>query len=408
MEGTSGGPDRERFERRRADIVASAILTLATSDDADLDGAIVETLAAVAGREQCDRAYITDFHPDGTFETSHEWTAPGVDTHASAIRHVPQVGFPWSIAQARAGRPVIAADLSDLPPEAAALAESFGAYGIRSLVEVPLFLDGQLRWMIGLNRVTVTDAWDAETVETLRRVGEVIGRGLARRAAVEELRVERDRAERAARTADVLLAQINHELRTPLHAILGFAELIDTAASPSTATAVAQIEANGRHLLALVESMLELARYSSGDASTADPRLPIAGLVRGIVADLLTDDEAVDIDRDFEHFVVDADTAYVEGIVRCMVRSVTRTGIGSLHLHPVADRDHLGIAVIARGSDWVPEIHRGFPISRALLAGLGGHLEIRHQVDDEPVAIAWIPRRPTSPEDEVRDQPARP
>lgn len=385
-----------RVERRRSDVTSAAILAIAVSDDAGLDQAIGVALADIAGHERADRAYITDFRTDGTFETIHEWTAAGVESHRPAIRKVPQTAFAWSVSEARAGRFVAVEELSQLPVEAAALAESFGAFGVRSLLEVPIFLDGQLRWVIGLNRIHTPAPWSHETVESLRRVGDVIGRGLTRRAAVDELRAARDRAERAARTADAFLSQMGHELRTPLHAILGFAELIDTRGDPSSDAAVDQITQSGRHLLGLLESLLDLVPITAGNEASVARRAPIGTMVRDALADLgaPTETSSVEIalDDESESLVVDVDAVYVEGIIRCMVRGVVSADTRSLRVRVLPGDGFIGLAIVADGSDWVPDLHRGFPISRALLAGLGGRLLFREPDDDgAPAVIAWVP-----------------
>jgi signal transduction histidine kinase len=56
------------------------------------------------------------------------------------------------------------------------------------------------------------------------------------------------------------LSQVSHELRTPLHAILGFGQLLALdSLSDSQRHSVEQIIAGGRHLLALVEDLLDLS-----------------------------------------------------------------------------------------------------------------------------------------------------
>jgi signal transduction histidine kinase len=61
------------------------------------------------------------------------------------------------------------------------------------------------------------------------------------------------------------LSRVSHELRTPLSAILGFGELLARdQLSDSQRHSVEQILAGGRHLLTLVEDVLELSRVGAG------------------------------------------------------------------------------------------------------------------------------------------------
>jgi signal transduction histidine kinase len=409
----TGPPAGLGGDHRRSDTAASAILALATADDATLDQAILQALEIVARFEHADRAYITDFRPDGTFETSHEWTAPGIESHRPAIREVPQAGFTWSVNEARAGRPIAVEELSQLPPEAGALAESFGAFGVRSLLEVPIFLDDQLRWVIGLNRIRTSAPWQDESIELSRRIGQVIGRGLARRAVVDELRVARDRAERAARTAEAFLSQMGHELRTPLHAILGFAELIDASTEPP-GPAIVQITENGRHLLALVEDLLELARFTADGDTALAPKRTVGATVRDVLTESIPQSDApsieIGVDDDLDGLILDVEATHIEGVIRCMIRSIVRPGTRSLHVGMLSDVGQVGLAITSDRADWVPDLHRGFPISRALLVGLNGRLEIRHTIERAPIAIAWVPSATAASavDDMATDQPARP
>ena len=104
-----------------------------------------------------------------------------------------------------------------------------------------------------------------------------------------ELRLSLNAADQQARTLDGaskaktdFLAGMSHELRTPLNAVIGFAELLRLNAPTEPLTraqgqAVDQILAAGRHLLALIEEVLDLARIESGKLSMSieavDPQL---------------------------------------------------------------------------------------------------------------------------------------
>ena len=122
-----------------------------------------------------------------------------------------------------------------------------------------------------------------------------------------ELRLSLDAADQQARTLDGaskaktdFLAGMSHELRTPLNAVLGFAELLrlNAQAEPLTRAqgqAVDQILAAGRHLLALIEEVLDLARIESGKLSMSieavDPQL----VARQVCDSLRPDAEAAGV-----------------------------------------------------------------------------------------------------------------
>lgn len=86
------------------------------------------------------------------------------------------------------------------------------------------------------------------------------------RKEAEALRVERDRAEGADRAKTELLSRVSHELRTPLNAVLGFAQLleVDPTLGARHRAWTEQILASGRHLLELVDEVLDLSAAQSG------------------------------------------------------------------------------------------------------------------------------------------------
>lgn len=90
----------------------------------------------------------------------------------------------------------------------------------------------------------------------------------ARKAAERNLIAARDEAERANRAKSEFLSRMSHELRTPLNAVQGFAQLIEGQAEANGDAVLAEraqyIQRGGRHLLALINDVLDLARIEAG------------------------------------------------------------------------------------------------------------------------------------------------
>ena len=97
---------------------------------------------------------------------------------------------------------------------------------------------------------------------------------------LNEQKVELERANQA---KDKFLTSMSHELRTPLNAILGFAQLLANEALPSTATQkrafVQNIVSAGKHLLSLINEILDLAKIESGSLSLSIEPIALEALV---------------------------------------------------------------------------------------------------------------------------------
>jgi len=81
----------------------------------------------------------------------------------------------------------------------------------------------------------------------------------------EQLQQARKEAERANRSKTEFLSRTSHELRTPLNAILGFAQLLQRDIHAEDAQkSVMHILKSGRHLLTLIDEVLDIARIETG------------------------------------------------------------------------------------------------------------------------------------------------
>jgi signal transduction histidine kinase/CHASE1-domain containing sensor protein/integral membrane sensor domain MASE1 len=104
-----------------------------------------------------------------------------------------------------------------------------------------------------------------------------------------DLRAARERAEEANRFKSNFLAQMTHELRTPLNAVIGFSDLIQqeifgAIEPPRYREYVGLISDSGKHLLSLINDVLDLSKIEAGRMELALERLDPAALARGAAA----------------------------------------------------------------------------------------------------------------------------
>jgi signal transduction histidine kinase len=159
--------------------------------------------------------------------------------------------------------------------------------GARSAAIVPVWANGELRGVLGLtwSSPRVFDEDERAFVLTLGIMcAQSIMRAHLRAAEI----VAREAAERANQSKAHFVTTISHELRTPVNAVMGYADLMDNEVYGPVSTVqkehIARMRASGTHLLGLIEELLGFARIEAGEEVVRPEAVLLADVVEQSVA----------------------------------------------------------------------------------------------------------------------------
>jgi signal transduction histidine kinase/CheY-like chemotaxis protein/CHASE3 domain sensor protein len=153
--------------------------------------------------------------------------------------------------------------------------------GARSMLVVPFrhqqHIIGVLEALSSMPR-----AFGSEDIQALQLLAGLIGAAIPRKQAEEALRQAREEADRANMAKSEFLSRMSHELRTPLNAILGFSQLMemDESLNAEHRDSVDQILKGGRHLLGLINEVLDIARIEAGRMTISSEAVPVGELLQ--------------------------------------------------------------------------------------------------------------------------------
>ena len=209
------------------------------------------------------------------------------DDTAAAIGHLPAGHGLMGLALIQTGA-VRVRDVADHP---ASIGSPPGHPVITSFIAVPIEFDGRLIALLwaGNKRTEVEFNADDERVAKALASQAAVALENARvnaraLALVGELDLANAELRRASDAKSAFLGTVSHELRSPLHSILVAAELVsDPMFGPLSEDRArdlgATIQGSGRHLLGLIDDMVDLARIEAGRIDLRIVELPLAPLL---------------------------------------------------------------------------------------------------------------------------------
>jgi signal transduction histidine kinase len=167
------------------------------------------------------------------------------------------------------------------------LRDTMMAAGFRSSLVVPLVGARRVFGALIIQRRS-PGAFPAATVNLMQALATQSALAIQNARLFREIEEKGRQLAIASQHKSQFLANMSHELRTPLNAVLGYAELLADGLYgelPERARGVLErIQSNGKHLLGLINDVLDLSKIEAGQLVLANEDYTITGLVQSVTS----------------------------------------------------------------------------------------------------------------------------
>jgi signal transduction histidine kinase len=165
------------------------------------------------------------------------------------------------------GEPVEIRDIVDERSYQSRVREILIRSGYRSVLAVPLLREDHLLGALAVNRTSAGE-FAPEVIELLKTFATQSALAIQNARLFREIEIKGRQLEIASQHKSEFLANMSHELRTPLNAIIGFSEVLSERMfgeiNDKQAEYLADILESGRHLLSLINDILDLSKIEAG------------------------------------------------------------------------------------------------------------------------------------------------
>lgn len=237
-------------------------------DIEELNSALQLLLESIGDYTRADRVYTFEYSKEtGIYRNSNEWCADGVVSQIDNLQSVSDSEMPYWHDKFLVGDSVVIENLDEYREIMPLEYEILKPQNVHTVVVFPMYHQKDLKGFIGLDNPVLDRS--RRFINLLAVVGGHLGSAydsIYKEQEIADKELIAEEANRANEAKTEFLSRMAHDIRTPMNAVMGFAEIAEKHVDDSEKVTeyLGKIRTAGRFLQQIVDDVLDLTRIESG------------------------------------------------------------------------------------------------------------------------------------------------